>query len=143
MELGDKVIYYTHEASDNDHRSVDQLAFVIRVVDDATFDLMVVPPGGPVQFVRAGVYDEEGPIYLAGGSYVREFGSDAPEFNRLAYSNDPDWIALRRRQLDELNATPVSPPSKRKALAEKHLKEQQDLDAKLEAKYQPQEAKNA
>lgn len=129
--IGDKVTYYTHEASDNNHYSVDRLAFVVGVVDDNTVDLVVFPPGGPVFFERVSQYDPDMPVDQAGLNYWRPDGEAAPDFAEFNHLNDPRWQEMRRRQRKEMEECP---PEDRSDLREVHKGEQEELDQELDAR---------
>lgn len=134
MELLDPVIYYTHEASNADHTTIDQAALVTRVVDNNTLDVVIFPPNGPVTFARVSTFDPKAPVYQVGGAYWREADSDAPDFtDHFKYMNDPEWSELRGRQQQELLS--VSNPKALDALRAKHLDEQAKLNQRLEAKH--------
>ena len=96
MELGEQVVFFTHESSDLTSRAIDELAFCTGVVDDHTIDVVIFPPGGPVRFARVSDF---GRLDLPpGSSYFRAKGSDAPDFK--AYD---DYQALLLRQRYELS----------------------------------------
>jgi hypothetical protein len=139
MDVSDQAIYYTHQASDSDHTSVDNVAIVLRN-NETSYDLVVFPVGGPVQFVsRVKEFDADGPVYVAGDSYVREAGSEPPDFSAFEYSNDADWIALRRKQQAELEAIPGYDEEGIAHTRERHKREQADLDGRLAKKYKRDE----
>lgn len=129
MDIGDKVIFYTHEASDADHRTIDQLAFVVGIVDDLTIDVVIFPPGGPVRFERVSAFDPEAPLDAVGLNYWRPVGEDPPDFSGyFAHMNDPRWIELRNRQGHEFRRTLAKHHAE---LRERHKAEQIELDKEL------------
>lgn len=137
MELGDRVVYYTHEASDQTHRTVDQLAFITGIVDDETIDVVAFPPGGPMAFYRASRFNEEDPGNVVGLNYWREVGEAPPDFaDAFAYHNNPEWQRLATRQSQELAKVP---PARREALLEDQKQQRAELRASLERDY-PEEA---
>lgn len=102
MELGDRVIYYTHEGSDLTHRTVDVLAFVTNEVDDETIDLVAFPPEGPVAFYRVSQFDPEGLHDFIGLTYWRPHYEAPPDFAKyFAYANEPEWINMVARHAAE------------------------------------------
>lgn len=131
MELGDKVLYYTHESNDLGPDVVrDELAFVLRVVDNNCLDVVVLPPGGPFRFERVCKYDADDPYRYPGGSYWREAGSEPPDFDEeFAYSNDPRWITLVSRQKQEAKGVASQD---RDRLRERHIKEQDALTKQID-----------
>lgn len=138
MDLGDRVVYYTHVASEDDHSVKDQLAFVLGVVDDATLDVMVVPPGGPIRFERISQFDADNPYNTPGGSYWREVGSEPPDFAEpFAYYNRPEWTQMIRRQQKEYSQIPSENPND---LWDRHVQERSELWEKLKAKEGPASA---
>lgn len=135
MDIGDRVIRYTHEGSDNNHYTVDRLAFVTGVVDEDTLDVVVFPPGGPVVFERLYLYDPEGTLNAPGGTYWREEGSDPPDFtNDYRWYNDRRFQALIAKQQQELAKVPVAG---RPDLLVQHEEEQDALMAELDGKDKP------
>lgn len=135
MELGDKVIYYSHEISDHVHTTNDVLAFVTGVSTEGDVtSLVLLPPGGPVEFVTGvRAFDPDDPYLAPGGYYWREFDSDPPAFDEtFPYPMDGEWPALINRQRAERdNAMPEA----REALLEKHLREREELKARLAKRY--------
>lgn len=130
MELGDRVIYYTHESSEADHTVRDQLAFVVGIVDEEALDVVVFPPGGPVRFERVWPFDADEPYLRAGGSYWREPGSEPPDFSEaFLYHNHPRWIEMDRRQTEEQMRIPSE---NQEQMFERHLEERNQLRAALE-----------
>lgn len=128
MELGDKVVYYTHEASDQDHRTIDRLAFITGIVDEEIIDVVVFPPKGPVEFHRVALFD---PDYadMIGKSYWRPEGEDSPDFaEHFAYANDPAWIAMLGQHRNQLAS---APPEDRDSVLDQQRKERNALKAKL------------
>jgi hypothetical protein len=96
MELGDQVIFFTHESSDLTSRSIDELAFCTGVVDEHTIDVVIFPAGGPVRFARVSDFgDLNAPV---GSSYWRAKGSDAPDFKRY-----DEYQALLTKQRNEFS----------------------------------------
>lgn len=85
MQIGDQVIFYTHEASDDTHSAIDKLAFVTSVIDENIIDVVVFPPGGPVTFERVSLWDPnwnertQGPRPV-GLNYWRPVGQEPPDF---------------------------------------------------------------
>lgn len=118
MELGEQVVFFTHESSDLTSRSVDELAFCTGVVDDHTIDVVIFPPGGPVRFAR--VSDFGRLDVPPGSSYFRAKGSDAPDFK--AYD---DYQALLLRQRNELSQ--VKPAERDELLREQEAERQAAL----------------
>lgn len=103
MELGDRVVFYAHEMSDLASRTIDQLAFVVGIVDDHTLDVVIFPPGGPITFARVGDFgDLTKPV---GSSYWRAKGSEPPDFKQYE-----EYQALLVHQRDELSK--VAPADK-------------------------------
>lgn len=132
MELGDRVVYYTHEMNDFDHRTVDRLAFVTQIVDDETVDLVVFPPGGPIEFFRASTYDPDNPYLTAGNSFWRPAGEDPPDFSNLDFANEPEWGTLLRNQQAEFERTAVEG---RDAVIDKHRQQREELHDRLSERY--------
>lgn len=131
MELGEQVIYYTHESNDLGPDVVrDELAFVTGVVDDNCVDVVIFPPKGPIRFERVCQYDADDPYRYPGGSYVRKAGSEPPDFDEeFAYSNDPRWTTLVSRQKQEAKGVASAD---RDRLREKHIKEQDELTNRID-----------
>lgn len=133
MELGEKVIYYTHDMSDLNHSTVDQVAIVLREVSDVAVDLAVFPVGGPVIFCRAEVFDPEWPYSPSGGTYWRPAGEEAPDFgDYFAYANDPDWVRMQARMRREYDA---ANPEDRDDIVDKHRQEVANMRAQLAKRY--------
>lgn len=125
MEIGDRVIYYTHEASDTAHTTVDQLAFVLGIIDDHTLDLVVFPAGGPVIFTRAVDFQPDGHNDVVGLSYWRAIGDDPPDFEEeMGHVNDPRWADLVRRQEREYDQAQAR---HRDAVSSRHEEERKEL----------------
>lgn len=138
MQLLDPVIFYTHEASDTDHNTRDLAALVLRVVDDNTVDVVVIPPGGPFSYARVSRFNPDAPAYTDGGSYFRGIGEDPPDFaDHFAYANDPRWIALRRKQTQELEA--VHTPKQAEETVKAHLEQQKALNEEIAKEQAPKE----
>lgn len=138
MELGDKVIYYTHEQNDANHSAIDQLAFVLRIIDERTADLMVVPPGGPIQFVRAALFDPDYFYNQVGTSYWRPYGEEPPDFDSLfIYNADPDWSAMIQRQWREYNAARIED---RDEVQARHEHERSVMEDVMKKRYDVEEA---
>lgn len=141
MNLLDPVIYYTHEASDTDHNTRDEAALVLRVIDDNTVDVVIIPPGGPFRYARVSRFDPDAPAYVSGGSYFRGVTEDPPDFgDHFAYVNDPRWIALRRKQTLELEA--VHTPQLAEETAKRHLDEQHALNEQIAKEAAPKVEKH-
>lgn len=132
MELGDRIIVYTHEASDIEHKAVDYLAFVVGIVDDVTVDVIIFPPGGPLRFERVSLYDPENPYNVPGDTYWRPVGEEPPTFEELHFSHEPEWAAMVNRHRRELADRPTKEHPK---LVEKHKKERDELHAKFAAEH--------
>ena len=86
-KIGDQVVFYTHEASDKAHRAVDELAFVVGVVNDSTVDVVVTGPNGPWRWERVSKFDLKveptaGPRPV-GLSYWRTAGEPPPDFVKV------------------------------------------------------------
>lgn len=137
MELGDQVIYYTHESNDLGPDIVrDQLAFVLGIPSEGCVDVMIAPPGGPLRFERVCEFYPDDIYNVPGGSYVREAGTEPPDFDEPLWPwTFPEWGVLVRRQIAERNATPTPD---QEALAEKHKQKQDQLRSELE-KRRPKE----
>lgn len=118
MEIGDPVVCYTHEVSDNASRTVDQLAFITGIVDDHTVDVVIFPPGGPVTFSRVSAFGDV--TRPSGGFYFRAKGEAPPDFKAW----DEYQVMLSRQRL-ELSQTPV--PQHEELL----LKQKAERDAAL------------
>lgn len=132
MDIGDRIIRYTHEGSDNNHYTVDRLAFVTGVVNEDILDVVVFPPGGPVTFERLYLYDPEGTLNPPGGTYWREEGSDPPDFtNDYRHYNDRRFQSLIAKQQQEL-ATVAE--KDREAMLVQHEEAQDALMAELDGK---------
>ncbi len=124
MELGEQVVFFTHESSDLTSRSIDELAFCTGVVDDHTIDVVIFPPGGPVRFARVGDFGRlDAPV---GSSYFRAKGSPPPDFK--AYD---DYQALLLKQRNELSQVK---PADRDALLLSQEAERQAALGKAEPK---------
>lgn len=136
MEIGDRVISYTHEASDGNHRTIDGLAIVTRIIDDHTVDVVEFPPGGPVTFARLSQFDPDNPGDAIGLDYWRPVGEEPPDFEHaFAYSNNPDWVALRARQRNELKAArdnAINVPFNEEEMLARQKADQDALRAKLD-----------
>lgn len=135
MKLG-PVIHYTHTGSDGNNDTQDELAFVLRDTDGPCVDLVVFPVGGPVRFVQACEFDPDDPYLVDGGSYVREMGSDAPDFSeRFKYSGDPEYAANLNRIRKERDA---APGNRREELKERHKAEMTNVISAIEERNRPE-----
>lgn len=135
MKLGDKVLYYSHEISDLKHTTNDVLAFVTGVsTEGVPTSLVLIPAGGPLEFVpNISVFDPKDPYLAPGGYYWREFDSKPPDFNAtFPHSMDGEWPALTNRQRAERD---TAMPEKRADLLAKHLHEREELKAALVKRY--------
>lgn len=115
---GEIVCYYTHEASDGSHRTIDAVGIVM-VETDAWLDLKVIKPGIAPYDERAYYY--EGPEYdekgnlIQGRSYWRELGEEVPNFDAPLY-RDPATVAVEEEPFVEEPA-PVEASAKPKPLS--------------------------
>lgn len=143
MEVGDRVIYYIHEASDTSHSSRDFLAFVVGVnlvgEDVESYDLVVFPPGGPLEWPRLVRPFVETAYLPPGGSYVREADSEPPDFAEFySFYNHPEWNKLIWDQNQELNRTPLG--ARTPEFFENQRKQREELAKKLRGQSaQPEE----
>lgn len=137
MEQGKTVTYYTHTGSDGNNDTQDEVAIVLREGPNCV-DLVVFPVGGPVRFVQACEFDPDDPYLVDGGSYVRELGSEPPDFSeRFRYSGDPEYANhLNRIRKEREEAA----GNKREEVMERHKKEMGDVRKKLDEKYKPANA---
>lgn len=133
MEIGNTVLYYTHEGDDLNHKTFDSVAFVLNQPNEFSYDLVVFPAGGPVRFVRATEFDPDSPYNRAGGSWVREVGSEPPDFgDYFAYAKDPRWREMIRRQDRECREQHQT-----NELRQKHVEERNALRSELEGSGKP------
>lgn len=137
MEQGQTVTFYTHTGSDGVNDTQDEVAIVLRE-SQGNYDLVVFPVGGPVRFVSlTREFDPDDPYLVDGASYVREQGSDAPDFSeRFKYSGDPEYAnALNRirKERDE------APGNKREETKERHKREMADVVKRLDEKHKPEQ----
>jgi hypothetical protein len=96
MELGEQVVFFTHESSDLTSRSIDELAFCTGIVDEHTINVVIFPVGGPVRFANVSDFgDLNAPV---GSSYWRAKGSAAPDFKRY-----DEYQALLTKQRNDLS----------------------------------------
>lgn len=134
MELGDKVVAYTHEASDLGPDVVrDELAFVTGLVDDEgkCVDVVIFAPRGPLRFERLCQYDPDYLYTMPGGSYFRAEGEKAPNFDKtMPHSTDPEWNALVARHINERDVAQTQ--AQKDALLDRHKKEQDQLRQQLD-----------
>lgn len=142
MEIGDKVLFYTHNGNNPPY---DELALVTSITeseDRTIVGLVVFPDGGPVRFERRiEEFDPDWPYSTPGSSFFRPVGEDIDFGDYYAYENDQEMIDLRRRQLDEYNN---ANPEDRDATIDRHKKEMSVLREKLAKRYpQPKEPANA
>lgn len=135
MQVGDRVIYYTHEASDVAHGTTDRVALVLSVIDDRCLDLVVFPPGGPLLWERVCKFDPNGFHDVVGLSYWRPVGEAPPQLgDAFAYANDPLWIDMVRRHEDQWARAKGRNASdaELKDLEAQQLRERKDLRGRLE-----------
>jgi hypothetical protein len=150
---GDQVIYYTHDASDSVHSANDSLAWVIRVVDDHTVDVLYVPDvvatavPRPVQLMAVRVSewaewdDTKGPRPI-GLSYWRAAGSEPPDMTpNLAPAREAEdkQLAEARAAADRLKGPPVpalvtARAAEDKAIADRRAAEDAAMKPKAEVK---------
>lgn len=135
MEQGQTVTYYTHTGSDGNNDTQDEVAIVLRAGEKCS-DLVVFPVGGPVKFVQACEFDPDDPYLVDGGSYIRDGGSDAPDFSeRFKYSGTPEYAAAINRIRAERDA---APGNRREEVKERHKKEMAEVVKGLEEKNRPE-----
>lgn len=143
MEVGDNVIYYTHEANNEDHYTRDFYAIVLGIVNDEIIDVGVCPPGGPWAFYRVSLFDPEGENDVVGLSYWREAGSEPPDFSTaFTYVNNPEWVAMVARhkaEREKLDVVPIASLKDRDALYAKQKAEREELAKQLAEEAKPAE----
>lgn len=107
MELLDKVIVYEHIASDDEHTARDYDALVVGIVDEETIDVVLFPPGGPIQWRQVSLFEPED-FPRVGSWYWREPGTEPPDLNEaFAHYSDPRWQRLIQAQDIELRNAPL------------------------------------
>lgn len=132
MALGNQVIFYQSGNVGDEYVADDNLAFVL-AEGEGWVDLVVFPPGGPVQFVRAREWDADSPYNVVGGYYWREDGTEPPDLNAYFHHyNRTEMAALAARQRRELEATPAH---EREAVTKRHVDERNALILELDKKY--------
>lgn len=134
--MHDPVIYYTHLAGSGDGpKTADSLAFVLRENENGSKDLVVFPPGGPTQYVNAREYDPEVDI-APGGSYIREIGSEPPDFGDDAvaapYAGSVEWSAMIQRHAGERQA--ITRAEDMESTRKRQQEERDILSQRLDAK---------
>lgn len=135
MEQGQGVLYYTHTGNDGVSDTQDQVAIVLRDNGNCV-DLVVFPVGGPVKFVTACEFDPEDPYLVDGGSYIREAGSEPPDFStRFRYSGDPAYAAELNRIRKEREE---APGNRREELKKQHQQQMAEVVKKLDEKNRPE-----
>lgn len=141
MEQGNIVTFYTHTGSDGINDTQDEVAIVLRE-SGGNYDLVVFPVGGPTRFVSlTREFEPDDPYLVNGASYVREVGSEPPDFqDRFKYSGDPEYAAALNRIRKERDE---APGNKREEVKERHKKEMAEVVKKLEEKHKPEQAANA